>query len=504
MSIHTEQSIEYKEAKTQLNDTATIDYKFAEADLSHFFLCAWDVLEPQAKLYWNWHHDLVCEYLMACYTGQIRRLIINIPPRTTKSLLCTVTFPVWVWLQDPRKRFLFGSYADSLARKHSLLRRNLIQSPWFQKYWAKNFQLSDDQNLKSNFTNNKTGQMISAGLLGSITGEGGDYVVIDDPHNPKKANSDTERESSLIAFDQAWSTRLNDKKNGRIIVIMQRLHENDLTGHLLSKNAGYVHLKIPQIAEQKTIYTFPLSGKELTRKAGELLHKERDGLAEIEQIKKDLGSFGFSGQQQQDPSPSGGGLVKRAWWRYYKALPSRFDQTIISMDPTFKGDENNDYVVAQCWGRVGANKYLIDQVRARLDFVTTIKTFRAFCAKHPNAHAKLVEAKANGEAIINTLKNEIPGIIPINPKTSKIQRVEAVAPQIESGNVYLPDPSLADWIGDFVEEWAKMPRVKNDDQVDTGTQAITYLTQNTSGKFSESMVDNSSRVNDVIGDGDKW
>lgn len=494
-----------KEKREVLQQAILEDYLQAEHNLSYFFKAAWDVLEPEYELLWNWHHDLMSEYLMACHLGQIKRLIINIPPRTTKSLLCTITFPVWIWLQNPRKRFLFGSYAEILARKHSLLRRNLIESIWFQSFWSNKFKLSEDQNVKTNFTNNKTGHMISAGILGSVLGEGCDYLIIDDPHNPKKAESDAERTATLMAFDQSWSTRLNDKKNGNIIVVMQRLHEQDLTGHLLEKNAGYVHLKVPQICEQKTVYSFPISGKIITRNAGQLMHPERDGQKEIDQIKLDLGSYGFAGQQQQEPSPAGGGLIKRKWWKFYKELPAKLEIQIISMDPTAKDTSKSDYAVAQCWGKVGANKYFIDQIRDRMDFVTSVKALTAFCAKHPEAHTKIIEDKVNGPAIINTLKNKISGLIPFNPKTSKEQRVAAVSPQIEAGNVYLPDPSIAPWINDFIEECSKFPFGAHDDQVDAAVQALLRLSEQTSGKFLDHM-EHSREIkdDDIIGGGDSW
>lgn len=480
-------------------------YVDAEKDLAAFFQSAWQVLEPETELFWNWHHDLISEHLMACELGQISRLIINIPPRTTKSMMGTVCFPSWVWLKRPSARFLFGSYADTLARKHSLLRRDLIQSQWYQAKWYDKFKLADDQNVKSNFKNNKTGHMISASILGAVTGEGGDYVIVDDPHNPKKARSDTEREAALMSFDQAWSTRLNNKKTGKIIIIMQRLHEKDLTGHLLARNAGYVHLKIPQIAERKTTYIFPLSKRKVTREVGELLDAKREGEAEIAQAKIDLGSYGFAGQQQQDPAPAGGGLLKRKWWKFYKELPARLDEKLISMDTTFEDTENSDFVVCQAWGRVGANKYLIDQIRDQMDFVVAVKAFEAFHAKHPDSNSSIIEKKANGPAIIATLSEKIPGLIAYNPEVSKVLRVAAISPQVEAGNVWLPDPSICPWINDFIEECTKFPKGANDDQVDTMAQALLRFQESATGVFLENMDHSSqSREDDVTSGGDYY
>lgn len=473
------------------------DYIACEQNFEHYFKSSWKVLEPTTVLRYNWHHAYIAEHLMAVHLGQIRRLIINVPPRTGKSLEITVAYPTWEWIKKPSNRYLFGSYADTLARKHSILRRDLIKSDWYQYRWSKRFSLAEDQNVTTNFKNNKTGQMVSAGILGAVTGEGADKIIIDDPHNPKKAHSDAEREASLMAFDQAWTTRLNNKKTGSIIIVMQRLHEKDLTGHLLERNAGYFHLKIPQIESERKIYSFPISGRQKIRKPGELLQRSRDGEAEIAQAKVDLGSYGFAGQQQQDPAPAEGGMIKNKWWKFYKQLPDKLDEIIISMDTSFTDTDSSDYCAIQAWGRKDSSKYLLRRYKARMDFVTAIKMFKAFCADFPKAGAKIIEKKANGDAIINVLEKEIPGIIAYNPTASKIQRVSSVSPTIEAGNVYLPDPSLDPNIFDFIDEWSKFPRGTHDDEVDTATQALIRFNENPSGKFTEKMLHNNTSTRDT-------
>ncbi len=292
----------------------------------------------------------------------------------------------------------------------------------------------------------------------------------DDPHNPMQALSDTQRETAIRFFDQALSTRLNDKKKDAIVIVMQRLHDSDLSGHVLEQG-GYEHLCLPGEAPERTTIVMPVSGRQIVREKGELLWPEREGPAEIASQKINLGSYAYSGQYDQNPSPPEGGIIKRGWWKFYKALPAHFDEIIQSWDMTFKGLKDCDYVTGQAWGRIGADKYLLDQVRDKLDFVATLQAFRTFSAKWP-CSAKLVEDKANGPAVISTLSREIPGIIAVEPNGSKIARAYAVSPQIEAGNVYLPDPSIAPWIHDWIEEWAAFPNGKNDDQVDSGTQAL--------------------------------
>lgn len=343
-----------------------LQYAQAQQDLGLFFQAAWDVLEPSRPLAWNWHHDLICEHLEAAYTGQIRRLIINIAPRTTKSLMATVCFPAWAWTLDPALRWLFGSYADTLATQHSVLRRNVIESDWYQAGYSHRFKLSSDSNTKSEFTNNKTGHMKALGIKGSVTGEGGDFIVIDDPHNPKGAESQAERETAIQNFDLAWSSRLNDKRTGRIIVIMQRLHERDLTGHLLQKELGYTHLKIPTVAEERQRLVFPMSGRVIEREQGDLMHPERDGPTEVEQAKKDLGPYGFSGQHQQNPVPSSGGLFTQDMFEFVDTLPDKFDYRFVTADTAYNDKKENDFTVFSAWGVCKGELYLIDVYRKQI------------------------------------------------------------------------------------------------------------------------------------------
>jgi len=325
--------------------------------------------------------------------------------------------------------------------------------------------------------------MKSTGIKGSITGEGGDYIIIDDPHNPKGAESDADREATLQNFDLAWSNRLNNKKTGRIILIMQRLHHQDLTGHLIAKNLGYEVVKIPTVCERKTFITFPISGKEIVREAGSFMHAERDGYEEIEQAKKDLGSYGFAGQHQQDPSPRSGGIIKRAWIKYYKELPGDLEEKIIVADLTYKDAKTSDFTVVEVWGRKGSSLYLIDQIRDRMGFPEQIQAIKTISARHPDAIAKVIEEAANGAAVIQTLQGEIMGIVPFKPQTGKDARLAAVSPIYEAGNVYYPDPTFAPWVGINVEEVVSFPNAAHDDTVDCASLAIMRLRETSSKRL---------------------
>ncbi len=324
--------------------------------------------------------------------------------------------------------------------------------------------------------------MVSTSMTGTATGRGCDFLIVDDPLNPKQAESELQRESANEAFDRTFSTRLDDKDNGVIIVIMQRLHENDLSGHLLAQG-GWEHLKIQGVSQEKKTFLFPLTGKTKTVEAGEILHPERENEQQIQAQKTTLGSYGFAGQYLQEPSPSGGTIFKRSWFKFYKELPPKFDEIIISFDMTFKETKDSDFVVGQCWGRKGADKYLIDQVRDRMDFIETLASVKLFCAKHKNAHLKLIEDKANGSAIISTLKKEVSGIVAVNPKDSKESRAMSISPEFEAGNIYLPDSSISSWVNDYIEELVIFPKGRNDDQVDATTQAIQRFKHRASGNF---------------------
>jgi predicted phage terminase large subunit-like protein len=443
----------------------------AEESLSEYIRQGWPVIEPATRYLHNWHIDAIAEHLEAVTDGQILRLLINMPPRYMKSIAVSVMWPTWEWLKYPDSRWLFVSYSGTLSTKHSLDRRTVIQSEWYQRRWAGIYQLTSDQNVKTEYQNSERGVMVATSVGGSVTGKGGRRIVVDDPHNPTEAQSDVQREAALTFFDQTLSTRLDDKKTGAIVVVMQRLHEADLSAHCME--LGYTHLCLPAEAEKRTVITMPVSGREIVREKGDLLWPEREGPNELALVKRALGSYGYAGQYEQSPSPAEGGILKRAWWQYYKAPPARFDEVIQSWDMAFKDLKTSDYVVGQVWGRVGADKYLLDQVRDRLDFPATITAVESLTAKWPNARLKLVEDKANGPAVIAVLHKSIPGLVAVEPEGGKVARVNAVSPDIEAGNVHLPHPSIAPWIHDFVERCAAFPNVAYDDEIDTMSQALT-------------------------------
>ncbi len=430
---------------------------------------AWPVVEPGTPFVGNWHIDAICDHLEAITRGELNRLIVNIPPRHMKSLAVTVFWPCWEWLTRPETRWLFASYAQALSTRDSLKCRRLISYPGTrdgrsaatertlverigylglvsllaQMRGAEPWQLTGDQSTKQRFENSRTGYRIATSVDGVATGEGGDRVVCDDPHKAEEAQSDVTRESVLRWWDQTMSTRLNQPATGAKVIVMQRLHERDLTGHLLERG-GYEHLCLPAEFEPSHPFVWPADPR---TEPGELLWEERIDSEALEEIKVSLGSYGAAGQLQQRPAPDEGGILKRSWWRWWDGHPEgapHFDQVVQSWDMAFKDTDGSDYVVGQVWGKFGADKYLIHQVRARLEFTETVQAVieltewveRTYPARR--THSKLVEDKANGPAVISQLRRRVPGLVAVDPQGDKVARARAVAPDVEAGNVHLP------------------------------------------------------------------
>lgn len=467
--------------------------------LRDFMRQAWPILEPSTLYTHSWHIDAISDHLTAVTQGQIRRLLINMPPRHMKSLAISVFWPTWSWIEQPELRWLFASYALSLSKRDSLKCRRLIESPWFQERWGSVFQLTGDQNEKLRFENDHTGYRLATSVGGTATGEGGDIVVIDDPHNANEAESGTIRESVIEWFSGTMSTRLNDPKLGRMVTVMQRVHERDVSGHILEQG-GWEHLCLPAEYEPKTqVYVTSLGFQDPRTEAGELLWPERFGRAEIDSLKKSLGSYRAAGQLQQRPAPADGGIFKRHWWRFWQwhgqdlspvtvrladnslfecpvvTLPDNFEEQLQSWDLAFKDTKTSAFVVGQVWAKKDADKFLLDQTREKLSFPKTIEAIVNLSAKWPKATAKLIEDRANGPAVIQTLQNKLAGLIAIEPDGSKEARAHAVSPQVESGNVYLPHPLIAPWVDDLMAECGAFPNSAYKDQVDALCQALLRL-----------------------------
>lgn len=480
----------------------------AGISLKDFVQDAWSLLEPVSVLQWNWHLGLICDYLTLIQRGEFKKkcgqlegIIFNVPPRTMKSLLITVFFPIWVWTVDPSRRFMFASYSEKLSTQHSIFRRRVIESDWYQKNWKDVFTLSRDQNVKSHYENSRRGVMFSTGMQATATGMGGDVLIFDDPLNPEQAISQVEREAVNLRFDTTFRSRINNPATGVKIIIMQRLHELDLTGHVLARESGrWEHVSLPAIAPKDHTWKFPSSRRIHKQKAGSLLWSQRLSESFLQGQRLGMGSWAFNGQYQQSPAPLEGGIIKRQWVRFYRQLPEHFDFMVQSWDCTFSGGSDNDFVAGQVWARSGGKYYMLPyRTCERLDFGPTMAAIKSCHAKFPLAHAILIEDKANGPAIISELQKEISGVVAINPEGGKVARAQATAPLWEAGSIELPDPQVfgCPWMEDYLHSICTFPKAAHDDDMDSTSQALIYMRSRLGGGIVDFYRQQASGIHDT-------
>lgn len=445
--------------------------------LAEFVRGAWDVLEPGQPYVHGWHIDAVCEHLEAVTRGEILRLLVNIPPGTMKSLLCNVFWPAWEWgpLGLAHHRFIGASHEEGLATRDNMKMRRLVQSEWFQERWPT--PLTGDQNAKTYFENTATGWRQSCPVK-SMTGKRGDRVIWDDPHSVEGSLSEADRATAVRVFNETLPTRLNNPDRSAIVVIMQRLHENDISGHILTHDFGYVHLCLPMEFEPDRRCCTPIGFIDPRTEPEELLFPERFPRDVVERDKRVLGSNGTAGQYQQRPSPRGGGIFKEAWFGWYK-IPPKIKHRIIYADTAQKTKEGNDFSVFQCWGiTFDGRLVLLDQLRGKWESPELRKHAAAFWAKHKAIkdlgvlRAVKVEDKSSGTDLIQSIKREGVPIIGIPRNRDKVSRANDAAPYVEAGLVLLPEPDRAPWVSDFLREVAQFPNAANDDQVDPMMDAI--------------------------------
>lgn len=431
----------------------------------------------------NWHHEVLADALDQFIDGPITRLLVFLPPRYGKSELVSRRLPALILGRNPDARIISCSYGAKLASRNNRDVQRIIDDARYAELFpdTRLFGKNIRTVAQGTFLRNNDifeiighrGYYISAGIGGAITGMGADYALIDDPiKNRLEANSETFRDNIWEWYTSTLYTRLEE--NARVLVTMTRWHEDDLAGRLLQQ------MSADPEADQWTVIRFPAIKDEPDipydpREPGEALWPDKYPVARLATIKATVGSSEWEAVFQQRPAPAEGGMLKRGWWQFYRTPPARFDEVIQSWDMSFKDTKSSDFVVGQVWGRRGAEKFLLDQVRARMDFPTAAQAVVLLSAKWPEARAKLIEGKANGPAVIAYLTKRIPGLIEVEPLGGKIARAAAVSPTVEAGNVYLPDPSRAPWVGDFITECAQFPNGAFDDQVDAMSQALTRL-----------------------------
>ena len=437
-------------------------------DFSSFIGKTFHTINPGAKYQSNWHIDLIADYLEAVRRGSIKRLIINMPPRALKSVCVSVAWPAWLLGQDATKRIMAASYSSTLSIKHSMDCRLVLSSEWYNELFPET-RLSKKHNQKSKFLTTQNGFRFATSVGGSATGEGGDILIIDDPHNPTQINSLKYRNKVIEWFEQTFVTRLNNKNTGAIVLVMQRLHEDDLSAHLVS-SGGWQLLKIPAIASED--HTYKIGAKSYAYKQGKMLNEKRDQLEFLNNIEREIGVKNYAAQFLQSPLPSSINLLSIDDIVFYEELPHNFDYYALSWDTAIKVSEKSDYSVGTCWGIVAGKYYLVNMIRKRMTYPDLKITVEEQIEKYKPKYV-LIEDKASGQSLIQDLVlHGNNNVKPIKPKQDKITRFASVIPIFQSGSVLISNKSSCN--REIIRELTSFPNSKNDDIVDSVSQFLLY------------------------------
>jgi predicted phage terminase large subunit-like protein len=514
-----------------------------EGSLIDFFVAAWPEIDP-APLEVNWHHEAIAEHLEAVAYGQIRKLLINVPPRFTKTILSSIVFPAWIWAQQPdadypllgpQAKFLCLSYSDQLSMDSATTARRLISSFWYRHRWGSRVQITADQDAKNKFDTLVGGTRISASFGGTVTGRGGDIRIIDDPHKIEDAESDVVREGVLRTYDGTLKSRITDPHTTAEIVIMQRVHENDLSGHILDTDEDFVHLCLPAEFESDRRCVTVLGWEDPRKADGELLWPDRFGLPELVPFKRN--PYEWAGQWQQRPAPRGGAIFKRDWWQLWEPPDGKFppcDYILASLDSAYTSKEENDPSGFTVWGvfspkhltqtptggmveSAGSPRvilmeawrkhlpihgvhvdYLPDEEADILEAAdeSIVKAAQkryekrakplwglvewvAYSCRRFKVDRLIIEAKASGLDVSHEMRrlyaDEAWTVDERQVQGDKVSRAHAQVPIFTRGLVYAPD---RDWAELVITEMETFPKGRFKDLTDSATQALKYLREN--------------------------
>ena len=514
-------------------DKVLIDLDKAEAaeSLVAFIRMAWAVVEPGQPYTHGWHIDAICEHLEAITDGHelddgtlYNRLLVNVPPGTMKSLITNVFWPAWEWgpCNLPHLRYVCAAHkVENLSARDSRRMRQLITSEWYQARWGDNVKLAKDQNEKLNFVNSVGGFRIATAIT-SLTGIRGDRVIIDDPHSVDSAASETQRHTEVTTFLEAIPTRLNDPIRSSIVIIMQRLHEEDVSGVILDKQLGYDHLMLPMEFDPARAFPTKLGFIDPRTEAGELLFPERFPAEVVARDSRVMGPYATAGQFQQEPTPRGGGVIKREWWRLYEAsVFPPMEYVVASLDTAYTIKAENDFSALTVWGlfsgaqaqRIDAyatrggqrrdtqdamNMFdqaaqvlhkgpegprgdqprlmLMDGWQERLELHDLVEKVAKSC-RRLKVDLLLIENKAAGHSVAQEIRrlysHEDWGVQMYDPKTlDKLARLYSIQHLFAEGIIYAPDRAFADMV---IQQVSVFPKGKNDDIVDTVSMAVKHF-----------------------------
>src|SRR5271169_3579906 len=427
------------------------EYQFVlRRDFTSFIERSFYELNPQTRLYLGRHIEVIATKLEACRQGRIKRLIINLPPRHLKSHCASVAFVAWYLGHYPAGHVICASYGQDLADKLARDCRNIMMSGWYKQLFRTRLA---ERSAVHDFMTMDLGTRMATSVGGVLTGRGADLIIIDDPLKPDEALSESRRKAVNEWYDHTLLSRLNDKANGCIIIIMQRLHQDDLVGHVLEQEEWEV-VAFAAMAEEDETYIIdsPLGRRVFRRKTGDALHPERESAATLSHIRQTVGEYVFSSQYQQNPTPLGGAMVRTRWLRFYDPgeRPDRFDEVVQSWDTANKATELSDYSVCTTWGVDNERYYLVDLYRERLNYPDLRRKARELAQLH-RADTILIEDKASGTQLIQDLKDDrLFGVTPYSPPpgTDKIMRLYAQTAMFENGRVLMP--RRASWLVDYL------------------------------------------------------
>ena len=503
------------DARAQLLDLDRADF---EESLYEFYKAAWRFIDP-APWRDSWAIDAICEHLQAVVDGEIKQLIINCPPRIGKSSLTSVAFPPWVWAQPihshtsgPGVPFLHASYSDKLSLRDSVKCRRLIESQWYSERWGNRFRLTTDQNTKSRFTNDQRGERLITSIGAGVTGEGGNILLIDDPQAANEVASEANIQEVLDWWSQVIPTRRNNLDLSALIIIQQRLAENDLTGHVLETEAdGWCHLCLPGRFEPERSFISTIGWKDPRTEPNELLWPERFSEEALKRLEKTMGPYIFAGQIQQRPEPAGGGIIKRDWWRLWEGdkFPI-FDFVLACLDTAYTEDSGNDPSGLLVWGVFSGdtvahpNRALdaegrpmfMDRTYAqtppkvmmmhawdeRLELHQLVQKVAKSC-KDMKVDLLLIEAKSAGHSVAQEMRrlfgNEKFGIQLFDPKSQdKWARLYSVQHLFAEELIYAPDRPWAERAISQVCSFGGKPGPKHDEYVDLTSMGLRHLRDN--------------------------
>ena len=493
----------------QLHELEKVEY---EDSLYLFLRAAWKYMDsaPWAD---SWAIEAIAEHLQAVVDGDIRRLIVNVPPRFGKSSITSVAFDAWTWAQPdisptsgPGVQFLHASYKDSLSLRDSVKCRRLIKSDWYQGFWGNRFKLMADQDTKHRFANDKRGERLVTSVGAGATGEGAAIIILDDPNAANDVESEATTESTIEWWEGTMSTRLNDRRSGAYIIIQQRLAENDLTGHILEKNFGdWTHLCLPMRYEKSRAVVTSIGWEDPRVDEGELLAPDRFPEEVVKDLEKELGPHRAAGQLQQRPEPKGGGVIQRGWWEPWEqeAFPP-MDFIIASLDTAYTVKTMNDYSAITVWGvfssdpnavvsrTIGANGRPMYVERSYNEFAPKVMLMYAWkerlelhdlvtkvakTCKDMKIDKLLIENKAAGISVAQEMRriyaDEKYSVQLCDPKSQdKLSRLYSVQHLFAEGMIHAPDRSWADMV---ITEVGTFPHGKHDDLVDTVSQALRHM-----------------------------